>query len=112
MRPEKSTGLTDIDSEQGRQEPNIITGSLALGLFLSVFATVMLVLYGHIGWAWGFSVGAGISLISLFSLGFLVPRLTVPTARGASQFLLALVLFLKVPFYAVALDMVMRKPGV
>ena len=72
----------------------------------------MLVRYGHFGSAWGFSAGAGLSLVSLFSLGFLVPRLTTPAAPAVSQFLLALILFLKLPLYAVVLDVVTRMPGV
>ena len=81
-------------------------------MFLSVFTTIVLVRYGHSGWAWGFAVGAGVSLMSLFSLGYMVPRLTLPNAPAASQFLLALILFLKLPLYTVVLDCVMHKPGV
>lgn len=101
-----------MGKEESVGEPCIITGSLTLGLFVSVVTIVMLVWCGHIGWARGFSVGAGLSLISLFSLGTVVPRLSMPTAPRASQILLSLVLFLKLPLYTIALYMVTHMPGV
>lgn len=104
--------MSDANSEQCGEEPSIISGSLTLGLLLSVVTSVILIKSGRVGWSWGFSVGAGISLISLYSLSTLVPRLTMPAASGASQFLLALVLFLKLPLYTIALYAVTRMPGV
>lgn len=52
-----------------------------------------------------------ISLFSLVSLAVLVPRLLHPSAPKAASFLLSLLLFLKLPFYAFALYIATRMPG-
>ena len=54
-------------------------------------------------WAIGLAAGSAISLFSLLSLGILVPIVMMPNAPGASQFLLGLILFLKLPIYTILL---------
>jgi hypothetical protein len=104
--------LAECGKDSNEEGSNIVSSSFSYGLCLSALAGVFLMKTGHVGWAWGFSVGAGLSLISLYSLGILVPRLMMPNAPEASQFMLALVLFLKLPLYAVALYAVTRMHGV
>lgn len=102
----------EYSTESKKQDTNTVSSSLTYGLVLSVVTAVILARTGHVGWAWGFSVGAALSLISLFSLGILLPMLMMPQAPRASQFLLSLVLFMKLPLYAAALYWITRMPGV
>ena len=103
--------MVENSTELKSDEPNMVKGSYFPTLMASILITVLLAQCGHSNWAWGFGVGAGISVFSLLSLGTIVPMLMFPSAPGATQFLLSLVMILKLPLYVVALYVVTRMPG-
>jgi hypothetical protein len=55
------------------------------------------------GWAWGFLVGAVMSLFSALSLIVIVPLLFRPGANEHTKGLLSATLFMKIPLYMVGL---------
>lgn len=67
---------------------------------------------GQSKWGWGFLIGALVSLFSLFSLIVIVPILIRPKASPHVKGLLSLTLFLKLPFYAIALSLANPRHGV
>ena len=84
----------------------------AAGILLTATVCAVLVHMHLAGWAIGMAAGSAISLFSLLSVGILIPIVMMPNAPGASQFLLGLVLFLKLPIYAILLWAVSLIPGV
>jgi hypothetical protein len=104
--------LADHRKEPETGEPDLLKGSINSGIWLSVLIAIVLAKTGHSGWCWGYSVGAGISMLSLFGLAVMVPMVSFPGAPRATQFLLSLALFLKLPFYLIVLDITINKPGV
>ena len=73
--------------------------------------TLLLVSGGQSGWAASYLWGAMISLFSIVSLVGVVPRLLHPSAPQVATFLLSLLLFMKLPFYALALYLAIHTPG-
>ena len=103
--------MRDLETCTPTEEPNEITGTLVTGLQISVLVSGFMAIGHHAGWALGFGAGAAISLFSTFSLGVLVPVLSRPGAPRASQFVLAMLLLLKLPVYVLALYLVTRVCG-
>ncbi len=81
------------------------------GLLTTLVITVFLLSGGHSGLGISYLWGAMISLFSLVSLTVLVPRLLHPNAPQAATFMLSLLLFLKLPFYAIALYLATHTQG-
>ncbi len=103
--------MADSKTEDDLADPHIVVRSLIWGTVVSVLAVFALNLLGHAKWSLAFGVGASLSLFSLFSLGMLVPKLTSTKSPGGSQFLLALLLFLKLPMYTIVLYALTRACG-
>ena len=73
----------------------------------------LLLFYGcRTMWAWGFLIGALISLFSLASLLVIVPILFRPEASPKVKGLLSLTLLLKLPLYAFALSLATPRHGI
>ncbi len=77
-------------------------------------ATLNLLLFygGRTTWAWGFLIGALLSLFSLASLLVIVPILFRPDASPKVKGLLSLTLLLKLPLYAFALSLATPRHGI
>lgn len=91
-------------SDETLPQRTLRTGFFLAGWFVLVF--------GLRGWytaSMGFAVGAALSLFSLWSLTFAVPRV-LNEARPVAKFLLALMLMLKLPLYAVVLYYATNRP--
>ncbi|MCW3100356.1 MAG: hypothetical protein JWL77_5974 [Chthonomonadaceae bacterium] len=67
---------------------------------------------GQTTWGWGFLIGSLVSLFSLGSLVVIVPILIRPHASPHVKGLLAMTLFLKLPFYGIALSLANPHHGV
>lgn len=103
--------MADSKTEDHLADPHIVIRSLIWGTVVSVLAVFALTRFGHAKWTLAFGVGASLSMFSLFSLGMLVPKLTSTKSPGGSQFLLALLLFLKLPMYTIVLYALTRACG-
>lgn len=93
------------------RQPGLIRRTMRKGLLCTFVITVLCVSGGQSGWGMSYLWGALISLFSLISLAGLVPRLLHPSAPQSATFLLSLLLFLKLPLYALALYVATRMPG-
>lgn len=69
---------------------------------VGLIATALLFFTGA-GWGLGFLIGGLLSLLSLYSLVVIVPILFRPGAPAYAKGLLSLTLFMKLPFYMMAL---------
>lgn len=85
--------------------------TLKTSAWTAIVAAVLFFLASHREWAAGFTVGAALSLFSLFSLVVLVPILFRPGAGRFAKGLLSLTLFCKLPFYMGALYFGTTLPG-
>jgi len=94
------------------QEDKTVVRSLTSAAWFAGVLDMMFLCSGHSNWAWGFLIGALISLFSLFSLIVIVPILIRPKASPHVKGLLAMTLFCKLPFYAIALSLANPKHGV
>jgi MFS family permease len=86
--------------------------ALKSGAWVTLYSTLVLLCTGHPGWAWGFLIGALLSLFSLFSLIVVVPKLFRLDSPRRVQRLLSIVLVLKLPLYAAFLYLAVSVRGV
>ena len=77
-----------------------------------VFIALLLLATDHHRWAWGFVIGAVLSLFSLVTLTIAVPFLTWPGAPRHMSALIIITLFMKMPIFCVGLYLATRLPGV
>ena len=77
-----------------------------------IFVTLLLLAADHHRWAWGFVIGAILSLFSLITLTIAVPFLTWPGAPRHMSALIIITLFMKMPIFCVGLYLATRLPGV
>lgn len=94
------------------QEDKTIVRSLKSAARCAAVLDLTLFCTGQTMWAWGFLIGALVSLFSLVSLLVLVPILFRPHASPHVKGLLTMALFLKLPFYGIALSLVHPSHGV
>ena len=94
------------------QEDKTVVRSLKSAAWFSAALDLTFFCSGQTMWAWGFLIGALISLFSLGSLIVLVPILFRPHASPHVKGLLLMTLFLKLPFYAIALSLANPRHGV
>lgn len=75
---------------------------------------VFLLCYGthHTNWAWGFFIGALLSLFSMISLMLAVPFLTWSGAPRHMSALMIVTLFMKLPIFCIGLYLATHLPGV
>ena len=66
----------------------------------------------HYNWAWGFLIGAILSLFSMITLMVAVPFLTWSGAPRHASILLVVTLFMKLPIFCLGLYMATHLPGV
>ena len=94
------------------QEDKTIVRSLKCAACLAAVLDLTLFCSRQTMWAWGFLIGALVSLFSLASLIVLVPILFRPHASPHVKGLLLMTLFLKLPFYGIALSLATPRHGV
>ena len=94
------------------QEDKTVVRSLKSAACLAAALDLTLFCSGRTPWAWGFLLGALVSLFSLVSLIVLVPILFRPHASPHVKGLLLMTLFLKLPFYGIALSLASPRHGV
>jgi hypothetical protein len=94
------------------QEDKTVVRSLKSAAWVAIALDVMFFCSGQNHWGWGFLIGALVSLFSLVSLVVIVPILVRPGASPHVKGLLAMTLFLKLPFYALALGLANPQHGV
>ena len=94
------------------QDQNVTVRTLKLSAVLALCVTLCLFSGRHTELAWGFAVGALLSLISVFSLVVVIPQLLQPDGPRHAQALLAVTLFMKLPLYMVGLYILAGTPGV
>jgi len=94
------------------QEDKTVVRSLKSAAWFAAALDLTFFGSGQTMWAWGFLIGALISLFSLGSLIVLVPILFRPHASPHVKGLLLMTLFLKLPFYAIALSLANPHHGV
>lgn len=83
----------------------------ATGL-LTITTTLLLLAAHQNAYAWGFLIGALLSLLSLISLTVIVPFLFQPNAPRYMSALLLLTLFMKLPMFVVGLYLMTHLRGV
>jgi hypothetical protein len=88
------------------QEDRLPQRTLRTTFWVAALFALVFGLRGDIPIAFGLSIGAGIALMSLWTLIFAVPRLFAPGAV-APQMLLGMLTFIKLPLYAVILSFAM-----
>jgi hypothetical protein len=94
------------------QEDKTIVRSLKSAAWFACALDLTFFCSGKTTWGWGFLIGALISFFSLVSLLVVVPILIRPHASPHVKGLLAMTLFIKLPFYALALSLVNPRHGV
>lgn len=94
------------------QEDKTVVRSLKSAAYLAAGLDLAFFCSGRATWGWGFLIGACVSLFSLTSLVVIVPMLIRPGASPHVKGLLAMTLFLKLPFYAIALGLANPRHGV
>ncbi|MCW3055799.1 MAG: hypothetical protein JWN14_4969 [Chthonomonadales bacterium] len=106
--------LADVRKSLSRfmQEDKTVVRSLKSAACFAAALDLMLFCGGQTMWGWGFLIGALVSLFSLGSLVVIVPILIRPHASPHVKGLLAMTLFLKLPFYGIALGLANPHHGV
>jgi hypothetical protein len=94
------------------QEDKTIVRSLKSAAWFAAALDLTFFCSGQTSWGWGFLIGALVSLFSLVSLLVLVPILFRPHASPHVKGLLTMTLFLKLPFYGIALSLANPRHGV
>jgi hypothetical protein len=84
---------------------------LKTSLWLTGLGIVLLLGQGLTTWALGWSIGCLLSMLSLASLIYLVPRLVAP-GRSRKKFWLGIGVLVKLPILAVVLNYAMGSPFV
>lgn len=92
-------------------DENLPQRTLKTTLYVTILFTILFALRGQTTIALGLAIGAMLGIVSLWSLTFAVPRL-FHSANPAAKFLLGMLLFCKLPFYAVVLDFAMTSKAV
>lgn len=95
-----------------QEEEKAAVRALKTSAWVAVFTTLLLIRAAHTDWAWGFSIGAFVSLFSLVSLTIVIPMLFQPGASSHVRGLLGLTLFMKLPVYAGCLYLATSVRGV
>ena len=85
--------------------------TLKTGSWLAALIVLTLAWTGHRAAAWGFGLGALLSLFSLLSLTVIVPTLFHPNASRHVKQVLSITLYMKLPVYCMALYLIARLPG-
>ena len=93
-------------------EGDLIARILKVSAGVAGLVTLLLFCGGRSAWAWGFLIGAALSLFSMFSLAVLVPQQFRPGATRRARRWLLLTLILKLPLYAAGLYLVTRVQGI
>lgn len=94
-----------------RKTEDINLRTLQTGTGLAVVIVLLLAQSGFRSAAWGFALGAFLSLFSLLSLTVIVPFLFRPNAPRHVKGLLSISLLMKLPLYCGALYLISRLPG-
>ncbi len=94
------------------QEDKTVVRSLKSAAWFAAALNLLFFCSGQKMWAWGFLIGSLVSLFSLVSLIVIVPILFRPHASPHVKGLLLMTLFLKLPFYGVALSLASPRHGV
>ncbi|MGC8666620.1 MAG: hypothetical protein ACP5VE_00695 [Chthonomonadales bacterium] len=84
---------------------------LKTSAWVACLGALLLLDRGLAAWALGWAIGCGLSMLSLASLTYLVPRLVWP-ARPRVKLLLGVVVLVKLPVLAVVLNYAMASPHV
>ena len=116
----KDSGNKDaaqLDSKIAAQVPGkpdfaLCIRTLTVSTFISLGAVLLLCIAGHTNWAWGFLIGALLSLFSFATLAMAVPFLMWPGAPSHMSALLQVTLIMKLPIYCVGLYLACNLPGV
>ncbi len=95
---------------QTKDDLNLRT--LKTGSWLTALTVLILAQSGHRAAAWGFGLGASLSLFSLLSLTVIVPFLFRPDSPRHVKGLLSLSLMMKLPIYTLVLYLIARLPGI
>jgi hypothetical protein len=93
------------------QEKTLPNRALMTGFWIAALFVIVLAAKGYPKAAFGFSIGSALSLFSLWSLTFGVPRLLVPGATSVKLFF-ALLMMVKLPLYAGVLYFAVGSPMV
>ncbi len=101
MTREKETETYIMEPE----EP-LTRRALKTSVWVAACTTLYLFCAARYGLAWGFLIGALLSLFSLFSLTVAVPMLCRPGASRFAQGMLSLTLLMKLPLYMVGLCLI------
>ncbi len=94
------------------QRDTICLRSIQATSVLTITTTLLLLAAHQNAYAWGFLIGALLSLLSLISLTVIVPFLFQPNAPRYMSALLLLTLFMKLPMFVVGLYLMTHLRGV
>ena len=96
----------------GTQDSAICLRSVKTSLWLGLLVFVLCCGSHHTNWAWGFLIGALLSLFSMISLMLAVPFLTWSGAPRHMSLLMIVTLFMKLPIFCLGLYLATHLPGV
>ena len=94
------------------QEDTLCLRSVKTSALLTIFATLLLLVAHQSAWAWGFLIGALLSLLSLVSLTVIIPFLFRPNAPRHMSALLGMTLMMKLPLFMAGLYLMTHLRGV
>ena len=97
---------------QETQDRTICFRSVKTSLWLGLLVFVLCYGNHHYHWAWGFLIGAVLSLFSMISLMVAVPFLTWSGAPRHMSALMIVVLFMKLPIFCIGLYLATHLPGI
>ncbi len=94
------------------EDKPLMVRTLKASLFLAPVIVYLFLTFGHKSWAWGFLLGAGLSLFSFLTLKVVVPMLFQPGAPTYVKGILGLTLWMKMPIICVVLYVGTNVPAI
>lgn len=95
-----------------QEDVKITQRTLTISAWMTVIGTLLLYGAGQSAWAWGYLIGALLSMFCTFSLMVLIPILFRPGGSRNAQGMSFLILYIKLPVYMLALYLVTNVKGI
>lgn len=96
----------------GKPDFALCIRTLTVSTLIAFASVLLLCVVGRTNWAWGFLIGALLSVFSFATLAMAVPFLMWPGAPSHMSALLQVTLIMKLPIYCVGLYLACNLPGV
>ncbi len=94
------------------EDKPLTTRTIKASLLLAPVIFFLFGAFGHKNWAWGFALGASLSLFSFITLKIVVPMLFMPGSPPYVKAILGLTLWMKMPVICVILYIGTHVPSI